>query len=148
MRISDWSSDVCSSDLAGLAAGGRAAADREPRGGAGAAVGAGAGIGRDRAGRDGLFALAGTAPALAARRRQRARRTPLAQPLPAAPVRGRDAGDVGVGLARVRAGTGAVGTAGRRGDAVRALVQAVAACRVRRSEERTSELQSLMRSSS
>src|SRR3546814_11150629 len=73
MRISDWSSDVCSSDLAGLAAGGRAAADREPRGGAGAAVGAGAGIGRDRAGRDGLFALAGTAPALAARRRQRAR---------------------------------------------------------------------------
>src|SRR3546814_16740522 len=94
MRISDWSSDVCSSDL-------------------------------------GLLALAGTAPALAARRRQRARRTPLAQPLPAAPVRGRDAGDVGVGLARVRAGTGAVGTAGRRGDAVSALVQAVAACRVR-----------------
>src|SRR3546814_5956193 len=77
--------------------------------------------------------------------------------------------------------TGAVGTAGRRGDAVRALVQAVAACRVRdvrrgaagaavvaglrgghrircggglvaagagsarRSEEHTSELQSLMR---
>src|SRR3546814_20753367 len=56
---------------AGLAAGGRAAADREPRGGAGAAVGAGAGTGRDRAGRDGLLALAGTAPALADRKSTR-----------------------------------------------------------------------------
>src|SRR3546814_13029668 len=55
----------------------------------------------------------------------------LSDALPISPVRGRDAGDVGVGLARVRAGTGAVGTSGRRGDAVRALVQAVAACRVR-----------------
>src|SRR3546814_8789935 len=114
MRISDWSSDVCSSDLEA-----RAGGDAELAAGAGGAAG-----GRP-AGLPGVRAAEDQAP------------SPAPQPQPDAARRVQRQG---------RRRGGRAGPAWRGGDRAAAVDGAVGAA-ADRSEEDTSELQSLMRSS-
>src|SRR3546814_7024043 len=125
MRISDWSSDVCSSDLAGA---------RGRTGVAGVPVRAAAVAGvlprADRAAGAGHACGGGPAP-----RRRPGHRAPVVDHCPAAPLLAADAGNL---AAAVTAVVGAVRAAPAQAGDAHAGAPA-------RSEEHTSELQSLMR---
>src|SRR3546814_3267408 len=116
MRISDWSSDVCSSDLAAVGAGGDQVVVGVAEGPGRAAVDDARGRGqRDRAG------------AGVGQRRMRHRSA-------------RDAAQGSHGRLDLRVGDGAAGAVAQRAERGRGQGDVAA-----RSEENTSELQSLMR---